>query len=145
MMLKEVKATRQNQGEPFRRWYTDNDTDLIVWLKQYEIVGFQLTVPAGTERDVLTWHEGKSPRVEGLDDGEGRPGRPKMSPMLTQRHGVVPTEILHHFREVAAELPSGLSALIERQIGELHIKNSEDSEQKDAHYRVPRKSASPEV
>ena len=144
-MPKEVKATRQIQGDPFRRWYTDNDTDLIVWSKQYEIVGFQLTVPAGTERDVLTWHEGKKPHVEGLDDGEGRAGRPKMTPILTQRHGVSSTEILRHFRAVAAELPSGLAELIERKLGELPKMQSEDSEHKDAHYRVPRKSATPEV
>ena len=135
-MLKQVKATRQVPGEPFRRWYTDNDTDLIVWLEQYRIVGFELTVPAGIERDVLTWHEGKGPWVAGLDDGEGRPGRPKMTPILTERHGADWTESLRHFRSVAAELPSGLAALVEQKIRELHDRETVRSEQDKSNVRA---------
>lgn len=118
-MLKEIRATRQVPGEPFRRWYTDGDMDLIVWLEQYRIVGFELTIPAGIEKDVLRWHEGKGLRVAGLDDGEGRPGRPKMTPILTEPHGADWAKSLRHFRSVAAELPSGLAALVEQKMSEL--------------------------
>lgn len=82
-MLKEIKAIRQIPGEPSRRWYKDQETDLIVWSEQYRVVGFQLMVPHGDDRVAITWHEGRSPTLSGLDDGEGCPGRPKMTPLLS--------------------------------------------------------------
>lgn len=118
-MLKECHAVRQIPGEPFRRWYNDNETDLVVWLEQYRIIGFQLLVPREGNRVVITWHEGHSPTLAGLDDGEGRPGRPKMTPLLTDCNGSNTAEMMRHFRAVSAELPSGLAQLVEQKVAEL--------------------------
>jgi hypothetical protein len=117
-MLKEAKSVRQIPGEPFRRWYTDNETNLIVWLDQYRIVGFQLIVPNGNDQAVFTWHEGREVTVTSLDDGEGNMGHLKMTPILSKAHAVDRLAAFRHFKAVSAELPSGLSHLIEQKITE---------------------------
>ena len=118
-MLKELKSTRQIPGESFRRWYTDSENDLIVWIAQFRVVGFQLLVPGGGGRIVITWHEEKPLSVAGLDDGEGRPGRPKMSPVLIQHAGIDPEEVRRKFRMISDELPAGLVKLVELKLSEL--------------------------
>ena len=118
-MLKELKATRQIPGEPFRRWYTDNDNDLVVWLEQHRITGFQLLVPGSCGRTVVTWHEGERPTVAGLDDGEGRPGRAKMTPILIHQDTIDVGNVLQQFKGISEELPSGLAKLVEDELAEL--------------------------
>lgn len=128
-MLKELKSTRQIPGEPFRRWYTDNDNDLIVWLDHYRITGFQLLAPSSYGRIVITWHEGQRPTLAGLDEGEGRPARPKMTPILIQHNKINLGKVLRHFQSISGELPSGLTELIEQRIMELKGSESKGSEQ----------------
>jgi len=118
-MLREVRSTRQIPGEPFRRWYTDEDTDLIAWLEKSRIVGFQLAVPGGTKPNVVTWHEGHGLSVSSLDDGEGRPGRPKGTPVLVAGNAIDSAGVLRHFGTVSAELPGELAELVEQKLGEL--------------------------
>lgn len=120
-MLKELKSTRQIPGEPFRRWYGDADNDLIVWLDRYRVIGFQLLVPGGCDHTVITWHEGQGTTVAGLDDGEGRPGRPKMAPILSQPSAIDLDKVVRHFKTISEEVPSGLAALVEHKIAELGL------------------------
>jgi len=53
-MLREIRDVRQVSGEPMRRWFSDEDFDLIVWLDPEDrIIGsaagkdffFSLTTP----------------------------------------------------------------------------------------------------
>lgn len=41
-MLVELKDVRQIPNDGFRRWFTDEDFDLIVWYEDDKITGFQL-------------------------------------------------------------------------------------------------------
>jgi hypothetical protein len=72
MMLREIKSVRQIPREAFRRWYTDNDNDLIVWLDKYRVMGFQLLVPGSGGRTVITWHEAKTCEQGAERDGTKR-------------------------------------------------------------------------
>lgn len=119
-MLKELRSTRQIPGEPLRRWYSDNDTDLITWLEQYRVIGFQLLAPHQGDRAVVTWHEGRQPMVAVLDDGEGRPGRPKMTPILSESRTIDITEVSLHFAAVSTELPPGLTELVQEKLREVN-------------------------
>lgn len=118
-MLKETKPVRQIPGEPFRRWYKDSETDLIVWLDKHRVVGFQLIVPNGIERAVITWAEGRGLSLSGLDDGEGRAGCPKMTQVLVKVQSFDGMAASRHFKAVSGELPSGLVHLIEQKIAEV--------------------------
>lgn len=119
-MLKEITATKQNPGEPLRRWFADRDMDLIVWIDGYRMVGFQLVFSSDPDHHVIAWHEGKVVTYSGLDDGEGAAGRPKMAPVLIAGHAKVDLEALHRrFMEVASDLPGGIAGLVETKITEL--------------------------
>lgn len=82
-MLQETKGTSQLPGEPFRRWFSDETFDIIVWYTDNkDIMGFQLCYREALDQKALTWFKGKGFTHKRVDDGEGRPFRHKMTPIL---------------------------------------------------------------
>jgi hypothetical protein len=82
-MLTEHKYVEQFSGEPRRRWFSDEDFDLIVWLDDSEeILGFQLCYDKLRDEHSLTWWSERGFAHTGVDDGEGRPARQKATPIL---------------------------------------------------------------
>jgi len=82
-MLTELKNARQVDGEPFRRWFTDEYFDLIVWqTPENTILGFQLCYDKGPGEKALTWQQTGGYTHKGVDDGEGRERYHKMTPIL---------------------------------------------------------------
>ncbi len=82
-MLREVQNVRQIGGDPSRRWFSDPGMDLIVWMEARDIVGFQLTYDKPHAEKAVTWRAG-APELSytGVDDGEGRMGKYKSTPIL---------------------------------------------------------------
>ena len=124
--LKEVKDVQQAPGEPFRRWYTNGPVELIVWLDDYRILGFQLVVPSGHDQTAITWHKGAGLSVADIDDGEGRPMRSKMTPVLLPGGDFDMAAALALFRTVSDGLPNGLAAVVERELSEAAKKRNGD-------------------
>ena len=90
-MLSEIKKTRQEEGEPYRRWFTDEDHDLIVWYDaEGKILGFQLCYELGPNERALTWIRGKGYAHNRVDDGETGFFMHKMSPILVPALGKGP-------------------------------------------------------
>lgn len=119
-MLKEIGPTRQIPNEPQRIWFTDNDMDLITWYAEDEsILGFQLCDDKGPEEHALTWFQGKGYSYESVDDGEGRPGRPKMTPILLPDGVPDIDRLLRHFHGKAECLPAPLREFIQMKLLEL--------------------------
>ena len=55
-MLAEIRNARQIAGEDFRRWFTDEEFDLIVWYgDDRSLVGFQLCYDKQDRERALTW------------------------------------------------------------------------------------------
>lgn len=81
-MLEEVLNLRQIEGEPKRRWFSDDYFDLIVWFEKGNIIGFQLSYGRFKDEHALTWHKQFGYGHYRVDDGEGRPGKPKSTPVL---------------------------------------------------------------
>jgi len=55
-MLTEIRNARQVEGEGFRRWFTDDYFDLIVWYgDQNAMIGFQLCYDKQGKERALTW------------------------------------------------------------------------------------------
>jgi hypothetical protein len=79
--LMEIKHVRQIANEGYRRWFTDESFDLIVWFMDEEIQGFQLCYDSGKEKRAITWRLSLGYSHEGIDDGE-RVFRNKMTPVL---------------------------------------------------------------
>jgi hypothetical protein len=86
-MVHEVQGARQIPEEGFRRWFTDQFFDLIVWYEGGEpdgaIAGFQLCYDKFNKERALTWRRGKGFTHEKVDDGEGPFAlQAKMTPIL---------------------------------------------------------------
>ena len=57
-MLREIPKVRQIEGEPHRRWFTDDHFDLVLWDDESrQIVGFQLCYDKHDGERAITWKE----------------------------------------------------------------------------------------
>jgi len=119
-MLKEVVPTRQIPDEPRRTWFIDEDMDLITWYGADErLIGFQLCDNKGVEEHALTWFLGKGYTYERVDDGEGHPGHPKMTPVLLP-DGVPDIDaLLRHFRSKSEQVPAIIREFVQAKLREL--------------------------
>ena len=87
-MLREFTRVRQIPGEPFRRWFSSDSCDLIVWYDSGDCVrGFQLLYRVGYDNKALTWMRDKGVTHHRIDDGETRVARPKMTRVLVSDGG----------------------------------------------------------
>ena len=60
-MLAEIEDARQIAGEGTRRWFRDDNLDLIVWYDDSsEISGFQLCYDKYDRERAITWKRGDS-------------------------------------------------------------------------------------
>ncbi len=81
-MLREIRDVKQIPGEPRRRWFSDEDFDLIVWTDpEDQIIGFQPCYDRGTEQKALTWLKDDGYKHSRIDDDDN-PGKMKASPVL---------------------------------------------------------------
>lgn len=83
-MLREIKSVRQISGEPNRRWFNDDDMDLIVWHKGNSILGFQLCYDKLKEEKAISWKPETGLVHEKVDNGESRDGHYKSTPILIE-------------------------------------------------------------
>ncbi len=105
-MLSELKETRQIEEEGFRRWFRDQDFDLILWYESPEAKepeGFQLCYDKQGEERCLTWRKSQGYQHHAVDDGEA-PYSNKMTPILVQ-DGIFDTKrVKADFLSSAAEV-----------------------------------------
>ena len=85
-MLVEIENAKQVPGEGFRRWFSDNYFELIVWYEKDEetITGFQLCYDIYKMERALTWKKDMGYMHSKIDDGEDNPQGHKMTPILVK-------------------------------------------------------------
>jgi len=112
----EIKKVRQNPGEAFRRWFTDDHFDLYVWYDDPSlghIVGFQLCYDKDQHRRerAMTWHRGRGYHHTRVEDGEADPTANRSA--VLKGDGQFPKEtIIHSFRQAATALDPDLVSFI---------------------------------
>ncbi|MFW5684615.1 MAG: hypothetical protein ACOC1I_07170 [Spirochaetota bacterium] len=112
-MLREWKSVRQRPEEGFRRWFTDDDMDLIVWYRDDEIRGFQLCYGKRDVQHALTWLADGTYSHARVDDGEsGRMPGPKQTPILVQDGHVDTDELAGRFEAHARNIDDELRQLV---------------------------------
>ena len=105
-MLKEI-AVSSEDNEPARRWFTDHDTDLFVWLDEDEsIVRFQLCYNKGQSEHALTWTRDQGFSHHAVDDGEEKVMKMKKSPILVQDGRIDYSGVQNLIRDTGRELPA---------------------------------------
>jgi hypothetical protein len=83
MALYEIQDVRQIDGEPKRRWFSDDFFDLILWLDESGgLLGFQLCYDKRRNQHALTWRADSGYLHNRVDEGESRPGKFKAAPVL---------------------------------------------------------------
>lgn len=104
-MLREIYNPKQYSGEGFRRWFTDDYFDLIVWYKndRKTIDGFQLCYDKEHKERALTWRSSGSYVHTGVDDGEIY-GDTRCPRFLFQTEVLIKTGLQRDFYERLMEL-----------------------------------------
>lgn len=116
-MLLEMTKVHQVPGEPRRRWFSSRGLDLIVWYGDAgEISGYQLCYDREDDEKVLNWKAPGQYSHMAVDDGEGRAGRHKASPILVPGAAFKPGALAETFRGEAKELPHEIAELVLRTI-----------------------------
>lgn len=80
LMLNELTA-RTYQDKESRRWFSDDYFDLIVWIENDSVKGFQLCYDKRGNERAVTWFADRGFSHERIDDGEGSPEK-NQSPIL---------------------------------------------------------------
>ena len=114
-MLVEHKDVRQIENEGFRRWFTDDFFDLIVWYEEDKIIGFQLCYDKSKHERALTWRSGYGFSHNRIDDGE-LPGHSKMTPILVEDGDFSKETIAAKFRSESRDIDRGIADFIYEKI-----------------------------
>jgi hypothetical protein len=111
-LLVEIRNTRQIRGEGFRRWFTDEYFDLIVWYdEQRTLVGFQLCYDKeGTER-ALTWTREHGFQHNRIDAGEVA-GHAKMTPIVVADGAFSRDPVAERFRAESGGIERAVAAFV---------------------------------
>lgn len=116
-MLIERKHASQSSDAHRRRWFANDELDLILWLDERgDALGFQLCYDKLTGEKALTWHNDEGYTHLGVDDGEGRPGAYKSSPTLCKELPMDADRVSRIFRRNAKNLGIELQQFVLQHI-----------------------------
>ena len=111
-MLREIKETSQNPGEPRRRWFSGSTMDLYIWQNEEdEIVSYQLTYDKPHAEKALVWKKDKGFSHLGVDDGQN-PGKHPGSPLFVEDGILVPSKIISGIMKYGDELDPTIKEFI---------------------------------
>jgi hypothetical protein len=113
-MLTEIRETRQIPGEGYRRWFTDERMDLIVWYthEKGKIIGFQLCYDKEEDEKALTWTRESGFTHERVDDGGDRGYSHKGTPLLLPDGEFRSDRVLRDFTLLAEEIEEPLRRFV---------------------------------
>jgi hypothetical protein len=111
-MLNEIRNARQIEGEGFRRWFTDEYFDLIVWYgDDGSLFGFQLCYDKQVRERALTWTRDHGFQHNRIDSGE-TPGHSKMTPVIIADGAFSRDPVAERFRQESASIDPGIARLV---------------------------------
>jgi len=117
-MLVEIKDVRQIENDDYRRWFTDDFFDLIVWYSdQGGVTGFQLCYDKAHMERALTWRRNRGFSHTKIDDGEN-PGQAKMTPILVADGLFSKQEIARRFERESRQIDPKVARFVFKKIME---------------------------
>ncbi len=120
-MLTELTYVANLEGEPPRKWYSDDYFDLIVWTgEDHSIIAFQLCYDRGDQERAIMWRNSGGYSHMIVDSGENRPGKYKAAPMLLPDGKLDVTAIAERFRQASAQLKSELASFVYDKLRNYH-------------------------
>ncbi len=116
-MLAEWNKPGIPDGRFTKRWFGDQYFDLFVWLDtRGSIVSFQLCYEKPLEERALTWRSPSTYYHQRVDDGEGRPGRSKSTPILLPDGKVNIRPLADRFMEECEEIEGSIAWFVYQKI-----------------------------
>lgn len=116
-MLREIANVRQVEGEPWRRWFSDERLDLVVWEDPGQgVIGFQLCYDKQRDEHALTWMAGLGFSHGQVDSGEDRPGRCKGTPIVVSEGTFNMEELAPDFLALSEGLDKALRDFIYKKL-----------------------------
>jgi len=120
-MLSEIPHIKAIQDEPRRRWFADEEFDLIVWYEADElVVGFQLCYDKQKNQRAFTWRAPGYSRHDRVDDGENNPGRYKATPILVSDGAFAAADVAERFKAAGSDIDGSISSLVIQKILDWH-------------------------
>jgi len=115
-MLEEVRKVAQQKGvEGARRWFADDQMDLIVWYSAGgRISGFELCYDKDGDEHSLLWRGGRLTHAA-VDQGEDLP-TDNRSPIVVSGRRPLPRRVLAEFRRRAEKLEHEIAELVIAQL-----------------------------
>jgi hypothetical protein len=113
----EIKDVQQKAGDLFRRWFSDNDFDLIIWYNdEKEIIGFQLCYDVKENEKAITYSDGKFSHNK-IDQGEDNPSKNR-TPILVADGSFDEQKVLPKFEESSKNLENEIKEYVSSKIAE---------------------------
>jgi hypothetical protein len=111
-MLSEIRNARQVEGEGFRRWFTDDYFDLIVWYgDDRALIGFQLCYDKQVRERALTWTREHGFQHNRIDSGEV-PGHSKMTPIIIADGTFNTGPVVERFRQASGDIDPQIASFV---------------------------------
>jgi hypothetical protein len=89
--------------------------ELIVWLNNADKpIGFELCYDKQDAEHAITWHSTAGFRHTAVDDGEGRPGQYKSSPLLLANRVFDAKRVYNLFSASSDTMPSDIAVFVQR-------------------------------
>jgi hypothetical protein len=111
--MRELVKVRQIPGESKRRWFSSADFDLIVWLDDSGgCKGFELCYRTGHRERAIVWTRAAGYRHMSVDDGEGRAGAHKATPILGLDGRFDASAVHASFAAESASIPDDIASFV---------------------------------
>jgi len=114
-MLVEQQNVRQIEGEGTRRWFFDQDFDLIVWYSDNKPTGFQLCYDKQSKEHALTWKRDEGFLHSAIDDGESAWSSPRTPVLVPDGHFDV-RRVADRFSKVSATIDPEVVHLVQNTL-----------------------------
>ena len=107
----------QRHVTPQRRVFHSAELDLVVWLDDAGLYkGFELAYRNGPRENAVRWKVGRGYAHDRVDDGEGRAGRYKGTPMLAADGAFKRWSVARQFQLESRDLDPDLAGFILRKL-----------------------------
>jgi len=117
-MLHELRNVRQEPGDYHRRWFADENIEIVVWYDQAgAISGFQICYDPRSQPRALTWTLKRGFSHAAIDAGEDKPTSNR-TPMLTPSGDCDAAKLRDSFLASGGGLPAEEKAFIEGKLTE---------------------------
>jgi len=117
-MLHEQRNVRQVPGDYFRRWFSDENLEIVVWYDEAgALFGFQVCYDPRDQPRALTWTQKRGFSHAAIDAGEDKPTSNR-TPMLSPSHDYDAAKLREAFRTSSGGLPKHERTFIEDKLAE---------------------------